>query len=245
MLKNNSHLLQIENLEIAYNEEPVIKNLSFDIQSKSFIGLIGPNGAGKTTLLLSISGQFRPNNGEIKFHKKDIYKQNLEYKKALGYVHEKPFFYPYLTVEDFLRFVAGIKEVSRTEVEKQINELLQTVNLQDDSKKLTSALSQGMGKKLAIAAAMLGPPQIIFLDEALNGVDFESSFQIKNALKEYVTNGGTVILSTHVLEVIEKICDRYIFLKNGKIIADIIAREFQNSGKDLEKYIIELLTSAN
>ena len=243
MTKNNSHLLQIINLEISYNETPVIKNLSFNIKKGSFIGLIGPNGAGKTTLLLSISGQFRPGNGEIQFQDKNIYVKNLEYKKAIGYVHEKPFFYPYLTVVDFLRFVAGIKNVSPDVVEEQIQALLITVNLHNERQKLTSALSQGMSKKLAIAAALLGPPQIIFLDEALNGIDFESSFKIKEALKKYVDKGGTIILSTHVLEVIEKICDRYLVLKNGEIIADILAGEFQNSEKDLEKYLIELLTS--
>ena len=101
--------------------------------------------------------------------------------------------------------------------------------------KLTSNLSQGMKKKLAIAAAMIGSPQILFLDEALNGVDFESAFRIKKTLKDFVINGGVVILSTHVLEVIEKICDRYLVLKQGKIIGYYLGTRLFFKKSELEK----------
>jgi ABC-2 type transport system ATP-binding protein len=106
----------------------------------------------------------------------------------------------------------------------------------------------GMRKKLAIAAALLGTPKIIFLDEALNGIDIESAFQIKQVLKDFVVNGGTIILSSHALEVIEKICDRYLVLRNGEIIADLTADGFKKSGVvkdnvDLEGYIIQLLNA--
>lgn len=104
----------------------------------------------------------------------------------------------------------------------------------------------GMRKKLAIAAALMGAPKIIFLDEAINGIDVKSAFQIKRVLKDFVADGRTIILSTHVLEVIEKICDRYLVLKNGKIIADLQADAFKEAdivgnGLDLEKYVIQLL----
>jgi len=237
-------MLKIENLEISYGESPVVQNLSTNIMKGSLIGLIGPNGAGKTSFLLTISGQFKPQGGTVQYSGYDIYEKNIEFKREIGFVHENPFFYSYLTTIEFLQFVADVKGIPETEAKNQIPELLKLGNIWDEREKLTSNLSQGMKKKLAIATALIGSPQIVFLDEALNGVDFESAFQIKNALKEFVAKGGTVILSTHVLEVIEKICDRYIVLKNGKIISDLKAKDFQNiSHQNFEKYIIEKLQS--
>lgn len=235
-------MLSIRDLKISYDKESIIENLSLAINSGTFIGLIGPNGAGKTTLLLSISGQFKPQKGNIVWKDKDIYEHNIAYKRNIGYVHENPFFYSYLNAEEYLHFVARVKKLKNVE---QISRCLNAVNLYEERNKLTSQLSQGMKKKLAIAAALLGEPQIIFLDEALNGIDVESAFMIKNVLKEYVKNGGTVILSTHVLEVIEKISDRYIIIKNGKIISDLMSKdlplEHSNGIMDLEKHVISLL----
>lgn len=236
-----SILLSIKNCDAAYDKKPVIQNLSLDIQAGTFIGLIGPNGAGKTTLMLCTSGQFQPRSGGIRCEEQDIYKKNYLYKKQIGYVHETPFFYDHLTVEEFLIFVARIKGVEKKN-DIKIEELLKSVRLFEEKDKLTSQLSQGMRKKLAIAAALINFPKIVFLDEALNGIDVESTFQIKRLLKDFVKNGGTVILSTHVLEVIEKICDRYIVLKSGRIIADVNAHDFDKTGHaDLEQHVLALL----
>lgn len=234
-------LLSIKNCVVAYDQNPVIKDISVDIHPGTFIGLIGPNGAGKTTFMLSISGQFQPRSGSIRFEKMDIYKHNYVYKKQIGYVHEAPFFYDHLTVEEFLIFVARLKGMGK-EVISKIDNVLQSVNLSDEKQKLTARLSQGMRKKLAIAAALINTPRLVFLDEALNGIDLESTFQIKKLLADFVSHGGTVILSTHVLEVIEKICDRYIILKSGAIISDVNAHDFEGIGHmDLEQHVMDLL----
>ena len=248
MKSKTDAIIEVQNIELAYGVNHVIEDLSTTIHAKSFIGLIGPNGAGKTTLLMSLSGQFRPQKGRILFQDSDIYLRNIEFKHMIGYVHENPFFYPYLSAEEFLYFVARIKDVPKNEIESQIASALKSVCLDEESQKLTPNLSMGMRKKLAIAAALLGTPKIIFLDEALNGIDIESAFQIKQVLKDFVANGGTIILSSHALEVIEKICDRYLVLKNGEIIADLTAHGFKKSDVvkediDLEGYIIQLLNA--
>ena len=110
---------------------------------------------------------------------------------------------------------------------------------------MTSQLSQGMRKKLAIAAGMINAPQIVFLDEALNGVDVESAFHIKNLLSDYVKNGGIVILSTHILEIIEKLCDRYVVIKEGRIAADLDEQKLRNENSlmPLESHILRILES--
>jgi ABC-2 type transport system ATP-binding protein len=234
-------LLSIKNLVLAYDKLPVINNVSMEINPGRFIGLIGPNGAGKTTLLLSISGQFQPEQGDVRFSGQNIYKNNYEYKKQIGVVHENPFFYPHLTAIEFLVFVARLKGAPRHDIFANVDVLLKDVRLEGEKNKLCSQLSQGMRKKLAIAAALLGAPKILFLDEALNGVDVESAFHIKKLLADFVKAGGTVVLSTHVLEVIEKMCDRYLILKAGTIIADVDAKEFAEGKIDLEERVLGLL----
>ena len=212
----------IENISVGYGGSQVIKSFSAEITPGSFVGLLGPNGAGKTTLLYAISGQFKPDEGSITCGDKDIFKHNLWFKYKIGYVHEAPFFYPKLTVEDFLYFIAGVKRVPNERCESEINSLLEAVLLTKHRTKRTSELSMGMRKKLAIAAAFIGSPEILFLDEALNGIDFEGAFHIKEKLKEFVDQGGAVILSSHVLETVEKLCSRNLIIKDGELLADIL-----------------------
>ena len=238
-------MIDIQHISISYDGNEVIHDLSLTISTGEFIGLLGPNGAGKSTLLHAISGQMLPDSGKIEFEKKDIYRHNLEYKKQIGFVHEVPFFYANLTTAEFLQFVAKIKMAPLSD--EQILEFLEKVKLAEEQHKFTGELSMGMRKKLAIAAAMIGNPKIIFLDEALNGIDFETVFQIKSVLKEFVQNGGTVILSTHVLEVVEKLCDRFLILKSGKLISDMTSEELEKlrskeKGIDLESHLINLIS---
>ena len=241
-------LMEVQEIELSYGTSPVIEGLSLNIYPCSLIGLIGPNGAGKTTLLMALSGQFKPQKGHVFFNSSDIYEKNLDYKRSIGYVHEHPFFYQRMSVEEFLYFVARIKGVQDNKIEMQISSILKSVNLDEEKSKQTSNLSAGMHKKLAIAAALLGDPKLIFLDEALNGIDFESIFQIKKLLTDLVAEGKTIILSTHVMEVIEKICGRYLVLREGGIIADIDPDKLKETDAfkrdpDIEKYIIQLLDS--
>jgi len=237
--------LRAKEVSLAYDSEVVIANLSLELSCGSLVGLIGPNGAGKTTLLLALSGQFHPRQGVITFQDQDIYQQNRIYKYRIGYVHEAPFQYPYLTVEEFLYFIGSIKNLKKGELADRIERVLQQVCLQEERRKLTGELSLGMKKKLAIAAALMGNPSLLFLDEALNGVDVESAYRIKEVLRTFVAGGGTVLLSTHVLEVIEKLCDRYLVLKAGRLLADVQATEWKAGraglSEGLEEYIIRLL----
>lgn len=240
------HNLDASHLEIGYDRLPVIRDLSLSLKSGSLVGLIGANGAGKTSLLLALSGQFKPWAGRVLFNGTDIYEDNLGFKMRIGYVHEKPFFYPYLRVHEFLHLVARIKGVGTREIEPQIEAALKSVSLQAERLKSVSHLSKGMGKKLAMAAALLGDPQILFLDEALDSIDVESVFKIKGKLRNMADGGKTIILSTHVLDVIEKLCHRYVVMKEGEIIADLDASEFKEmdldaKGADLEAFVVQLL----
>jgi ABC-2 type transport system ATP-binding protein len=245
MAMSQSQLL-LNNIRTGYGGDPVIADLSLTIASGSFIGLLGPNGAGKSTLLLTIGGQFRPDAGRITYAGKDIYENNLWFKRKTGYVHESPFLYPRLTVTEFLRFVGGVKGVPKPGLSEVITRLLKDCQLEAQSMKLCAELSMGMRKKVLIAAALLGEPELVLLDEALNGVDFESAYHIKALLSNFVKRGGTVILSTHVLEVVEKLCDRYLILQDGRLAADLDAEALAKAtetpdARGLEAYLIDIL----
>jgi len=247
MNRADKPLIRIDDIAVSYGNSPVINGLSAAIEGGTLVGLIGPNGAGKTTLMLSAAGQFSPVRGHVYFEGSDVYEHNRDFKRKVGYVHEDPFFYPYLTSEDFLRFVAGVKSVPEDDVEGQIQSLLELVDLWAEREKVTAALSMGMRKKLGIAAAMVGKPRILFLDEALNGIDIEGSYRIKHALRDFVADGGAVILSTHTMEVVEKLSDRYLLLKKGRIIADLKAGDVEGQRGDaeagsLERYVIQMLS---
>lgn len=239
-------ILRINEIDLSYNEKNVLEQVSFDIHPGVFVGLLGANGAGKSTLLLAMSGQFQPVRGRILFHDNDVYQQNLLYKQHIGFVHEQPFLYPGLSVLEFMEFVGAVKKVAKTRLDKQIPELLGGVNLTDQSYKPCAKLSQGMRKKLVIASAFLGQPQIVFLDEALNGIDLESIYKIKQMFRTFVNNGGTIILATHILEVLEKICDRFLILSNRILSADLSDTGIQQMKNqdplfDLEQFIVKKL----
>jgi ABC-2 type transport system ATP-binding protein len=247
-------LLEAREIELGYGGTPVVRDLSLEIERGSFIGLMGANGAGKTTLLLGLSGQYAPSTGEVHFEGNSIYghasagrraneAQNRAYKERISFVHENPFLYPYLAADEFLYFIARVKRLEPDRAQDQIDSLLGTLDLSPHRHKPTANLSTGMRKKLALAAAMLGTPDLLFLDEALNGVDLESAYAIKNLLRDFVARGGTVILSTHVLEVLEKLADRYLLMRDGKIAVDLDAQTLRAEAGEssLEDYVLARL----
>ena len=247
MNSSTEHILEITDVDLGYEDNLVITNLNLTIDSGTFIGLVGPNGAGKTTFMSAASGQFLPQKGSIVYRGQDIYADNRNYKYKTGVVHEVPFCYPYLTVSDFLKFIEQIKMDKHKNLCSKTDEILEIVSLENEKNKLCSQLSMGMQKKLAIAAALTGSPEIIFLDEAFVNIDFESLFKIKRHLRDFTNNGGTVLFSTHILEVVEKICDRYIIMVKGKLIKDLTVDEFSRLLEsrpeiDFEKFILGLIS---
>ena len=238
-------LLSCDNIQLAYGDNVVVDVPQLSIESGSFIGLIGPNGAGKTTLMRSMAGQFAPRKGKVYFLNENIYHHNKAYKEQIGFVFENPFFYAHMTALEFLEFVARIYNVNKDSLNGKMEDILRKVGLFNERNKMTSFLSLGMRKKLAIAAAMIHKPRLLFLDEALNGIDIESLFAIKSMLKDYVDGGGSILLSTHVLEVVERLCDRYVLLKQGRIVTDFTENTLQHQGIPLETHVLSFLGTKN
>lgn len=192
-----------------------VDQVDLDIAPGSFVGLIGHNGAGKSTLLRMLTGLLRPDHGRIEVHGVDVHVEPRRARMHLGAVPEQPALYEFLTAREWLEFVAEVRGGA-----DQVEGLLELLDLAGDAERLVREFSQGMRRKAALAAALLGDPAVIVLDESLNGLDPPSAARVKRLLRDRVDAGGTVLLSTHVVDTVERVADRVIMLAHGRVVAD-------------------------
>jgi ABC-2 type transport system ATP-binding protein len=205
-------ILTIENLSKRYGRIQALKNVSFEIQKGRVYGILGPNGSGKSTTLgivLSVvnrtSGDYRWFNGQMQTH---------EALKKVGAIIERPNFYPYMTAEENLKLVCKIKSINYA----KINEKLDLVGLTERKDSRFSTFSLGMKQRLAIASALLNDPEILILDEPTNGLDPQGIHQIRDIIKKIASQGTTILLASHLLDEVEKVCSHVIVLRKGEIL---------------------------
>lgn len=202
-------ILSLKNLDKKYGSVHAVNNLSFDIKKGNIYGILGPNGSGKSTtlgIILNVvnksSGNFSWFNGKLSTH---------EALKKVGAIIERPNFYPYMTAVQNLKLICKIKEIS-TEI---IDEKLKTVNLYERKNSKFSTFSLGMKQRLAIASALLNDPEILILDEPTNGLDPQGIHEIRQIITEIASKGTTILLASHLLDEVEKICSHVIIIRNG------------------------------
>ena len=202
-------ILSLKNLDKKYGSVHAVNNLSFDIKKGNIYGILGPNGSGKSTtlgIILNVvnksSGNFSWFNGKLSTH---------EALKKVGAIIERPNFYPYMTAVQNLKLICKIKEIS-TEI---IDEKLKTVNLYERKNSKFSTFSLGMKQRLAIASALLNDPEILILDEPTNGLDPQGIHEIRQIITEIASKGTTILLASHLLDEVEKICSHVIVIRNG------------------------------
>ena len=202
-------ILSLKNLDKKYGSVHAVNNLSFDIKKGNIYGILGPNGSGKSTtlgIILNVvnksSGNFSWFNGKLSTH---------EALKKVGAIIERPNFYPYMTAIQNLKLICKIKEIS-TEI---IDEKLKTVNLYERKNSKFSTFSLGMKQRLAIASALLNDPEILILDEPTNGLDPQGIHEIRQIITEIASKGTTILLASHLLDEVEKICSHVIVIRNG------------------------------
>lgn len=205
-------ILTIENLHKRYGRIHALKNVSFEIQKGRVYGILGPNGSGKSTTLgivLNVvnktSGDYRWFNGNIQTH---------EALKKVGAIIERPNFYPYMTAEENLKLVCKIKNIDYS----KIIEKLDLVGLSERKNSKFSTFSLGMKQRLAIASALLNDPEILILDEPTNGLDPQGIHQIRDIIKKIASQGTTILLASHLLDEVEKVCSHVIVLRKGEIL---------------------------
>jgi len=209
-------VLEIENLKKFYGENCVLNNISLEIEEKSIYGLIGPNGAGKSTLMKSILGLIKRDSGTINLYGKNITEKNQkEMNKNLGSLIENPSFYDHLTACENLDIVCELKGIDK----KEIKNILNDVGLSNYINKKVREYSLGMKQRLGIAIALIGNPKFLILDEPINGLDPQGIEEMRNLFKSIVKNSNTsILISSHILDEIEKISTHIGILKNGNLI---------------------------
>ncbi|MBL7095363.1 ABC transporter ATP-binding protein [candidate division KSB1 bacterium] len=237
-------MIDVKNICKNFGELHALKNVTFSIKEGSLCGLVGPNGAGKSTLFKIFLGLLEANEGKIKIANETINFGDTNYKRKIGYAPESPQLYDYLTEIEFLQFIAAAKHFSGSEVENEIQKWINFFDLGGKTNELIKNYSQGMRRKISLCAALIGDPPILFLDEATNGLDPESSYKFKEYLRSYCQNGGTVLFSSHIIETVEYLCDRIIILHKGQIKQELKKNEWEDlRGQDssLEEMFIGLV----
>jgi ABC-2 type transport system ATP-binding protein len=212
-------MIKLTNLTKRYGSFTAVDQLSLDIPAGTLFGFLGPNGAGKTTTLRMIAGILRPTSGTVEIAGEDVERKPLAAKSRLGYIPDRPFVYDKLTGAEFLRFTAALFGHEGPAVEARINELLDLFELAPWKDELTESYSHGMRQKLIISSALVHRPEVIVVDEPMVGLDPKSGRLLKDLFRRFVERGGTVLMSTHTLEIAEGMCDRIAIVRGGKLIA--------------------------
>jgi ABC-2 type transport system ATP-binding protein len=202
-----------------YNEIVAVNNLSLTIGSGEIFGLLGPNGSGKSTTLKMLTGLVQADAGSIIVLGLDVVKQPVEVKRLVGYVPESPNIYEFLTGIEYLDFIADIYGVSTVEKQQRITEYLRALQLDGREGDMINSYSDGMKKKISLISAFMHKPKLLILDEPLNALDPRSARIVKDFLHQLKAQGVTTIMSTHVLEIAEALCDRIGIMYMGQLLA--------------------------
>jgi len=211
-----TELIAVESVAKQYGPVVAVDNLSLSVTAGEIYGLIGANGAGKSTLMRMIVGITQPDRGHVMLNGEDLSLRGSAPKQALGYLPEELVLYERLTGREFLMLVAGLKGADQSQVDKEI----EYFELAQVKSKWAGSYSQGMRKKLGLAAAMLGNPTVLVLDEPLNGLDVEMMRKLRLRIEAEREGGRAILVSSHVMSFVERVCDRVGIMQFGKLIAE-------------------------
>jgi ABC-2 type transport system ATP-binding protein len=221
---------------------PAVDQLDLTVRRGELYALLGPNGAGKTTTLRMVAGLLAPDAGQIEIFGTDMAAQPAAAKQQMAYLPDDPMLYAKLKPTEYLEFVAGLWGIDAAEAEPRARRLLDWLDLTKHAHELTEGFSRGMKQKLALAGALIHEPQLLILDEPLTGLDAAAARQVKDLLLEHVRGGGTVVLTTHILEVAERLAQRIGIIEHGRLIAQGTLDELrgQAGGATLEDVFLRL-----
>ena len=232
--------IETHRLSRFFDDFRAVDGLELRVQRGTFYGFLGPNGAGKSTTIKMLTGLLAPSQGEIVVLGKNMLdpREALEAKSRMGVIPEDLALFDYLTAREYLTFVGRMHRLSKDTIRARTGDLLSLLGLDGEEKKLTLEYSHGMKKKLAFAAALLPNPDLLFLDEPFEGVDAVTSHVIRDVLKGYVARGSTVFLTSHILEVVEKLCSHVGMIVKGALVEQA-SLEAIRQGRSLEDRFLE------
>jgi ABC-2 type transport system ATP-binding protein len=223
-LKTIADVLNVQNLTKKFGGLTAVNDVSFSVKKGSIIGILGPNGSGKTTTLAILLGIIKQDSGDFTWHD-----NQTNTNSNIGALIETPNFYPYLSLKNNLRVICEIKNVPQSDILR----VLTTVKLDGRINSRFDSLSLGMKQRLAIASLLLGNPDVLVLDEPTNGLDPQGIAEVRTIIKNEASQGKTIILASHILDEVEKVCNQVIILKSGKLIAQGKVNEILNKSDSL------------
>jgi len=215
-----TNALSVRALTKKFGERTAVDALDLDIRAGELYALLGPNGAGKTTTLRMVTGLLKPDSGSIHVFGADALADPITAKRQIAWLPDEPALYDKLTAWEYLEFIAGLWGVDAKAATPRAEELLKFLSLWDNRDERTEGFSRGMKQKTALAGALIHDPKLLMLDEPLTGLDAAIARQVKDLLQERARSGGSVILTTHILDVAERVADRIGIIQHGKLLAE-------------------------
>lgn len=234
--------LRLRHLTRRFGDFVAVNNLNLEVRRGSFLGFLGPNGAGKSTTIKMMTGLLAPTEGQIEILDHDLATDSITVKRLIGVVPEDLNLFDRLTGAEYLTFVGRMHELERHVITERVAELLHVMELEDKPKALIIEYSHGMRKKISLAAALIHNPQVLFLDEPFEGVDAVAARTIKNLLERMRERGVTIFLTSHILEIVERLCTDIAIINHGRIVVAGRLDELRaQAGTNLEDYFVNLV----
>ena len=224
-------MIEVRGVSKRYGDFVAVRDVSFEVERGEVVAFLGPNGAGKTTTMRVLTGCLAPTSGSVKIAGHDLLAEPAEARRAIGYLPERPPLYPEMRVDDYLRYVARIKDVPRAEISNKVDKALLSCGLDEVRRRVIGRLSRGFRQRVGLAQAIVHEPEVLVLDEPTSGLDPVQMAEIRRLIREFADQEGrTVILSTHILPEVEAICRRVLLISYGEIRVDGALEEVVGQG---------------
>jgi ABC-2 type transport system ATP-binding protein len=233
--------IEIRDLRKLYGSKAAVDGLSLTVPRGSFFGFLGPNGAGKSTTIRMLTGLIPPASGSITLLGLPMPEQEIEIKKRIGLVPDESLLFDRLTGAEFLEFVGRMYGLARPVARERAGELLELFELSGQPRKLIAEYSKGMRKRVAMAASLIHRPELFLMDEPFEGVDAVGARLMKDILLDQVRHGATIFLTSHVLEVVERLCDHVAIINEGKIVREAAMQELRSASETLEDVFVRVV----
>jgi ABC-2 type transport system ATP-binding protein len=239
-------MIKIRHLSKEFGRQMAVREIDLDIPTGQLVGLLGPNGAGKSTTIKMLTGMLMPTSGTAEVGGFDVVADPLNVKRIIGYVPETGAVFESLTAWEYLQLVAALYHIPEEEAAARIERFGQFFDLTTDTlqDKQLAAYSKGMRQKVVITSALLHNPEIVFLDEPLNGLDANAALSLKTLITSLAHEGKTIVYCSHILDVVERICERVVIIHQGSIVADgTVAELMEQTGQPTLEHVFNKLTA--
>ena len=238
-------MIRVRDLSYAYGATPAVQGLSFEVAPGEVLGLLGPNGAGKSTTVKILTGMLPPQGGQVEVAGYDVVAEPMEVKRRVGYVPESGALYDALTPDEYFRFIALLYRLEPEAVESRVDELMRMFELSDMRTARMITFSKGMKQKVLIVSALLHAPDVLVLDEPLNGLDANATLVFKELVRGLALQGRSILFCSHLLDVVERLCTRLVVIADGRAIAEgTSAAVAAQAGRDTLEDAFASLTGA-